>query len=243
MSRGENAVTEWERIERRLHQALPLPRRPVAVAFCDRLPAGVAKFIGSEPSGCSFWRLAARGHAFYTVPADHYNCAIGSYTHNLPLPPERSHELTQMLGFMSDIGYLRIEEVSRISRLPRTPAAVVYAPLGETPVEPDVVLLTGRPGTLMLVLEAANQAGATAQIPILGRPTCMALPIAIASGAVMSAGCIGSRVYTDVGEDELYMAIPANDLCRIANEIDAIVAANSKLAEHHSERRRQLASE
>jgi len=37
-------------------------------------PAGVPNFTGTEPSGCSFWRLAASGRTFYTVPGDHYNC-------------------------------------------------------------------------------------------------------------------------------------------------------------------------
>ncbi len=41
---------------------------------------------------------------------------------------------------MTGIGYIRIEEVPGIPRLPVTPVAVVYAPLGDTPVEPDVVL-------------------------------------------------------------------------------------------------------
>ena len=236
-------MNDWQRIERRLQDALSLPRRPVAVAFCDEPPAGVPKFTGSEPSGCSFWRLAAEGRTFYTVPADHFNCAIGSYTHNMPLPPERGEELEQTLDLMTGIGYIRMEEVSGIPRLPRTPGAVVYAPLGETPVGPDVVLLAGRPGRMMLIHEAATRAGVAARLPLLGRPTCMALPAALVSGVVVSAGCIGNRVYTDLGEDELYLAIPAKDLCRIADEIDGIATANARLFEYHSARRRQLASE
>lgn len=236
-------MNEWKRIERRLQDALSLPRRPVAVAFCDEPPAGVPKFTGTEPSGCSFWRLAAQGRTFYTVPADHFNCAIGSYTHNMPLPPERGQELEQTLDLMTGIGYIRMEEVSGITRLPRTPAAVVYAPLGEMPVGPDVILLAGRPGRMMLIHEAATRAGVAPRLPLLGRPTCMALPAALLSGVVVSAGCIGNRVYTDLGEDELYVAIPAKDLCRIADEIDGIAAANARLFEYHSARRRQLATE
>lgn len=53
---------------------------------------------------------------------------------NIPLPPERAEELTQTLGFMTGIGYVRMEEVPKIPRLPRTPGAIVYAPLGDTPV-------------------------------------------------------------------------------------------------------------
>ena len=46
---------------------------------------------------------------------------------------------------MTGLGYLRMEEVPGIARLPETPGAVIYAPLGDTPVDLDVVLVAGRP--------------------------------------------------------------------------------------------------
>lgn len=42
----------------------------------------VRKFPGTQPAGCSFWKLAADGGVFYTVPENRYNCAVGAYTHN-----------------------------------------------------------------------------------------------------------------------------------------------------------------
>ena len=59
---------------------------------------------------------------------------------------------------------VRMDEVPGIPRLPATPAAVVYAPLGEASEEPDVVLVAGRPGRLMLLHEAATRAGVTARL-------------------------------------------------------------------------------
>src|SRR5712692_1025133 len=140
-------MTDYDGLEQRLSEPLGLGRRPVAITFRDTPPPGVARFAGSEPSGCSFWRLAAAGRAFYTVPSDHYNCAIGSHTHAIPLPAERAQELEQTLSFMTGIGYIKMEEVPGIPRLSRAPGAVVYAPLGETPVDPDVVLFVTRHGS------------------------------------------------------------------------------------------------
>src|SRR6516225_7635194 len=94
-----------------ISETLGLERRPVAVKFQKTPPAGVPNFTGTEPSGCSFWRLAASGRTFYTVPGDHYNYAIGSYTHNIPLPEERAEELDQTLSFMTGIGYIKMEEI------------------------------------------------------------------------------------------------------------------------------------
>jgi hypothetical protein len=59
----------------RISAAVTLLRRAVAVGFLHAAPAELEKFEGSEPSGCSFWRLAAAGKSFYTVPENHFNCA------------------------------------------------------------------------------------------------------------------------------------------------------------------------
>ena len=236
-------MTDYRRIEDRLRETFTLRRRPIAIAFRDAPPAGVAPFSGSEPSSCSYWRLAAGGRTFYTVPSDHYNCAIGSHTHNIPLPPDRAEELTQTLGFMTGLGYVRMEEMSGIPRLPKTPGAIVYAPLGDTPVDPDVVLVAGRPGPLMRLLEAGIRAGVQAQTPVMGRPTCMALPAALAQGMLASTGCVGNRVYTDLGDDELYVAIPGRDLDKLLGEADTVAAANVSLADYHRARRQALSTE
>jgi uncharacterized protein (DUF169 family) len=241
-ARGDHDMSTWSTLEEILTSALSLNRRPVAVAFRDTAPAGVAQFSGTEPSGCSFWRLAAAGQAFYTVPADHYNCPIGSHTHSIKLPAPRAAELEQTLTFMGGIGYVRMEEVPGIPTLPKAPGAVVYAPLGDTPVDPDVVLVAGRPGRLMLLLEAAGRAGVATQPGLLGRPTCMALPAALGGGTIASTGCIGNRVYTDLGDDELYVTVPGRDLSPIVAELATIVSANDTLADYHRGRRRSLAS-
>lgn len=231
-------MTDYLSVERRLSEPLRLGRRPVAVAFRDAPPAGVPRLTGSEPAGCGFWRLAARGRTFYTVPADHAQCPIGSHTHGFPLSGDQAGRLSETLGLMTEVGYLRPEEVAGIARLSPAPAVVVYAPLGETPVDPDVVLVAGRPGRLMLLSEAAGRAGVAVEAPLLGRPTCMALPIALARGVTASLGCIGNRVYTELGEDELYLAVPGRDLVRITDELATITAANRVLEGYHRDRRR-----
>jgi hypothetical protein len=57
---------------------------------------------------------------------------------------------------------------------------------------------------------------------------------------VVSAGCIGNRVYTDLGEGELYAALPARDLPTLADKTHTIATANAKLQEYHQARRQQL---
>ena len=234
-------MVDFSAIERALTDALQLTRRPVAVAFLDGPPAGVPRLPGAQPSGCTFWSLAAQGRTFYTAPEDHYNCPIGSYTHHIPLPKDREHELTDTLSLMTDLGYLRMAEVPAVPRLEKTPAATLYSPLGDTPVDPDAVIVTGTPGGLMLLHEAAARTGVTFT-SLLGRPTCMAIPAAIASGMASSLGCVGNRIYTALGDEEFYTVVRADRLETIAGEIATITAANVMLTQYHRERRSTLAT-
>lgn len=236
-------MTDYRSIEKQLTEALGLRRRPVAVRFHEEEPDALQKFIGIEPSGCSFWRLAAAGRSFYTTPGDHYNCPVRSYTHNIALPEARAGELPAVLNIMTEIGYLKMEEVPGIPRLDKTPGAISYVPLGEAASEPDVVLVSGRPAALMLLQEAAQRAGVAAGFPLLARPTCMAIPAAMKSGVVTSTGCIGNRVYTEIGDDELYAAIPGKDLERLAAELKTIGEANATLRGYHEGRKATLRTE
>jgi len=235
-------MTDWRRLEHRLSACTPFTRRPVAVTFLDSAPEGVIRFTGSEPSGCSFWRLAAEGRTFYTVPSDHFNCAVGSYTHNIELSPERAAETTQTLELMFRVNYIRPEEVAGIPRLPQAPAAVLYSALADTPLPPSVILFTCRPSSAMLLHEATVRAGKPGALPPLGRPTCMALPAALAHGTVTSLGCIGNRVYTGLSEDDLYVAIPGADLSEVADALEVVTSANAELDAYAQGRRTQLST-
>jgi len=228
-------------LERSLNTIVQPTRRPVAISFAKTAPPGVPRLSGSQPSGCSFWRLAAEGRIFYTAPEDHYNCPIGSYTHNIPLPIERQFELSDTLKLMGDIGYIRMEEVPGIPRLPETPAATIYAPLAEAPIAPDTVLVCGKPGKLMLLHEAGLRAGKLLR-PLLGRPTCMAVPAVLEGGIASSLGCIGNRVYTGMSEDEMYVAVAGQDLGAIVGALETIASANAALSSYHEGRREALTS-
>lgn len=223
-----------------LVEQLGLEQAPVAVSFLDAPPEKLKRAGGTAPAGCAFWRRAADGEAFWTAPEDHYNCAIGCHTHNIPLPQARAGELDETLGLMTDNGYLRMHEVPGIAQLARTPGAIVYAPLVDAPVPADVVLVVGPAARLMLLQEAAQRAGIECNMPLLGRPTCMALPAALQNGVTASLGCVGNRVYTDAGEGNLYLAIPADDLPAVVDALAVIVDANAQLRDYHTDRKERL---
>ena len=237
-----SAVWNGREIDQRIAAATKPSRSAVAVTFLDQPPIGVKDFEGSEPSSCSFWRLAAEGRTFYTVPENHFNCAVGAYTHSIPLSPERQKETEHTLKFMFDLGYVKPEEVPQIPRLPKTPKAILYTPLREASGVPDVVLFAVKPAGAMLLEEAAHRAGVGTGAPVLGRPTCMALPAALQFGTISSLGCTGNRVYTGLSDDEMYVVLRGKDLQAVADALETITSANFALRDYAEGRREQLST-
>jgi uncharacterized protein (DUF169 family) len=237
-----SAVWTGKEMEQQIAAVIKSARRPVAVTFLQDFPSSVARFEGTEPSGCSFWRLAAEGRTFYTVSENHFNCAVGAYTHNIALSPEREKETEQTLKFMFDLGYVKPQEVPQIPRLPKAPKAILYTPLSESTATPDVVLFAVKPAGAMLLQEAANRAGVTSGTPALGRPTCMALPASLQHGTIISLGCIGNRVYTGLGEDEMYVVLRGKDLPTVVEALKTVGSANTALYDYAKGRREQLST-
>jgi len=223
---------------RRMTELLNLTSRPVAVTFTASAPAGVPRVAKAGPAGCAYWKQAAEGAVFYTEAADHYNCPVGSYTHGVTLPPERARELEDVVGTMVGLQYIRMEEVGALPRRTEPFRLAIYAPLAETPAPPDVVLVRGRARQIMLVAEAARAAGIAGDGAAMGRPACAMIPAVLGGPTgVTSLGCIGNRVYTGLGDDELYFTIPGPKIGDVVERLEMVVDANRALETYHEGRR------
>jgi hypothetical protein len=70
------------------------------------------KFEGTAPSGCGFWRLAAAGKSFHTVAENHFNCAVGAYTHNIPRSPAREKGTEQTFFANAEVEYVHVRSTT-----------------------------------------------------------------------------------------------------------------------------------
>lgn len=70
----------------------------------------------------------------------------------------------------------------------------------------------------------------------------MALPASLANGSILSLGCIGNRVYTGLGEDEMYLVVRGKDVPALADALVAITGANDALRTYAQGRRSELAT-
>jgi uncharacterized protein (DUF169 family) len=216
---------------------LELHYAPVAVAFVQEIPPAIPRVSKQQPSGCAYWKLAAAGQVFCAAAEDHFGCPIEAYVQGLSFPEEAGRQLTEVLGMMHGLDYLKPEEVARTPRLGRSWAAVVYAPLDQAPLPPDVVIFLGRARQLMLLVEAAQLAGLPV-LPLSGRPACGMIPAVEQSGAaVTNLGCIGNRVYSQIGDDEFYLALPGARLAEVEQALPRTCQANRELENYHCGRR------
>lgn len=220
-----------------LQVLLELRLSPVAIAFQESAPADMPRIESPAPAGCGYWRLAAEGRTFYTEARDHYTCPVGAHTHGVDLPADVAQELNGLVQTMVQMQYIKMEEIPTIPRRQNTFRVALYAPLADATFEPDVVLIRGTAKQLMLAAEAAQAAGIASGGATMGRPTCAILPESLQSGlATASFGCIGNRVYTGLGDDEGYYAIPGANVPEVVNKLSAIVEANRRLNQFHTER-------
>jgi uncharacterized protein (DUF169 family) len=216
---------------------LDLARPPVALAFLDNPPVGLARIDRPAPAGCGYWKLASEGQSFYTTADDHQNCPVGAFTHGVALPPAKAEELQSLVGTMIELQYLRSDEVAGIPHRDQAMQVAAYAPIEQATFAPDVVIFRGNVRQIMLLSEAARAAGAFEGATAMGRPACAMLPHALAAGSsVASVGCIGNRVYTGLGDDELYLAVPSKALGPMLEKLETIMTANMELEEFHRQR-------
>ena len=220
-----------------LQSLLGLQWPPVAIAFRESAPANMPRIESPAPAGCGYWLLAAEGRVFYTEASDHYTCPVGAHTHGIDLPTDVAQDLNGLVQTMVQMQYIKMEEIATIPRRQSLFRVALYARLAEASFEPDVVLIRGTAKQLMLVAEAAQAAGVASGGATMGRPTCAILPESLQSGrTTASFGCIGNRVYTGLGDDEGYYAIPGAHVPEVVNKLSVIVEANRRLHQFHKAR-------
>lgn len=222
---------------KQLQETLELKWPPISITFTNNPPTDIARINQRAPSGCTYWKLAAEGNVFYTEASDHFGCPIGAYTHGVELPPTEGKELEAMIEMMVGLSYLKMEDVPTIPRREDPFRFAIYAPLTSTPFAPDVVIIRGNAKQMMMLAEAANAAGISSSSRLMGRPTCAMIPAIIATQqSAMSLGCIGNRVYNELGDGEFYGVLHGSQVSSVIDKLKAVAHANYQLQSFHHDR-------
>ena len=218
---------------------LGLSVSPIAITFRNTVPDGIARHPGAHPpptedgrtgavaAGCVFWMDGQEG-TFATVPEDHGNCSVGSLTHGLITLEEAAARSD--VKAVCEANWVQPEIFPHIPTVETPPASIVYGPLSESPVEPDVVLLR------MVGKQVMQLHSAAPSLRFEGKPQCHIVAIAKESGDIaVSVGCMLSRVRTGMANQEVTCAIPGGRLAEFVAALKEVCEADRLVASYASE--------
>lgn len=226
---------DWRSLAERITAALKPAAAPIAIRF-KATPSGVGRFseraypapspegrTGAVAAGCMFW-LEASARAFETVPADHGNCSVGSYTHGLLGAAEATRK--DDVAAIVSAGWVSDADLTGLPRLTNAPSVITYGPLAESE-DPDVVLLRLNGLALMTVKDAFPE------LAISGKPQCHIIPHALLSGAPSaSVGCALSRARTGMRPEEMTCAVAASGFEVFVERVEAALALDRAMARY-----------
>jgi uncharacterized protein (DUF169 family) len=235
---------DYKAMARRLTDLLTLGSPPLAITFTQAEPEGVARYEGDMPqptadgrtgkvtAGCVFWMKAA-DRTFHTCAEDHANCSVGSLTHGF-IPLEVAATRGDVKAVV-DAHWVTPEMFPGIPVVKQRPQCVVYGPLADTPVDPDVVFLRVNGKQAMTLHDAMPD------MRFEGKPQCHIIPIAKERKEVaLSVGCMLSRTRTGMPNTEMTCAIPATKLGEVLDRLASACGADKAVAMYAAEDARRF---
>lgn len=230
-------------INQEIVSAFKLTIPPVAMAFVDGQPDGVSPIEGEFPSFCTFWRMAEE-KTFYAPAEKHYNCPIGAMILGIEMPKEVQEELGGLVEKMCECSYLSEDEPANIPTLSKKMSGVVYGPLKDFPVEPELVMMWLKPSQAMIYNEVLGccKWSESMQSMALGRPACAVIPTTLNKSPFgMSLGCTGMRTFTEISDDHILATLNFKEIDSFVTNLKATVSANKEMEELYISKKNQFA--
>lgn len=234
---------DHRKISQEIVSALNLAIPPVALTFVDGQPEGIEIIEGEVPSFCAFWRLAET-QVFYAPADKHYNCPIGAMVLGIDMPPEVQEELKTLVEKMCHSSYLCEDEPANIPTLSNQKGGVVYGPLKDFPIEPQLILMWLTPAQAMIFNEALGSCkwAESSQTMALGRPACTAIPTALnQSSFAQSLGCAGMRTFTEIGDDQILAILNFREADSFLENMKVTLAANKEMEKYYLGKKNEFA--
>ncbi len=232
-------MSDYRTQANQIREMLGLSHSPIAITFCDDVPEGISNYGGTYPeptadgrtgavaAGCVFWTEAST-ETFVTIPADHANCSVGSLTHGLISLDEAATKAD--VAAVCEAKWVDPEIFPHIPTVQKKYSAIVYGPLAETALEPDIVLLR------LNAKQAMQLHSALPSIRFEGKPQCHIVPISLEQNeAAISVGCMLSRVRTGFSNSEMTCTIPYEQISNLVDALHAVCSADRSVAAYASQ--------
>jgi uncharacterized protein (DUF169 family) len=137
---------------------------------------------------------------------------------------------------LCESGWVTPDAVAKIAVVRDKPASIVYGPLRDLAIEPEVILLRLNGKQQMLLHDAWPE------LRFEGKPQYHIIPIAKERGEIaVSVGCMLSRVRTGMSNNEVTCAIPASRVTELIDRLQAARIADNAVAAYAAEDSRRFA--
>jgi uncharacterized protein (DUF169 family) len=233
----------WQEWSDRLKKELNLDTEPVAVTFSGPA-AHASESAGGKLSVCQALKKAGAGETV-SITAETCGCPGGLVSLGLGQIPSGGRErLVDFLVNKEKIYYSRVALYrSQQSVLPPAGIAsrVVFSPLSEAVLLPDLTAFIGKPGSLQHLLSFAGYwAGGSLKAELAG-PACrtsVAYP-AVTGEIGLSLFDFGARRLAHFPEDHLILGVPIHRMVGIMRALDEGIG-RSGIKEDESSIERQI---
>jgi uncharacterized protein (DUF169 family) len=211
-----------------LIQVLQLRWSPVAI---NLIPAGNKLPDVPQPREklryCQSLMAARRGKTFL-MPARCHACPDGTTILGLTEIPAKlaSGELYIRFGKLATLEAARQMVAERPQLEPRSIQATMVAPLAQSILPPDVIAVIAQPEQMMwLCMAASFYTGKRFEFKVSGyNAQCVETTlIPYTTGRInISLGCYGCRASSDIGDDLMFMGIPAAQMPELIRGLKAL---------------------
>ena len=234
----------FSKLSEQIVTSLQLSAPPIALAFMDEPPAGVSVPTVPVPSACAFWVQAER--QLFFAPANlHENCPIGMLALGFPMSDQVKSTLNEFVSMMCNVSYLGKAEPPLIPSTKKSKNGILYGPLAQFPILPDLSLMWANSRQAMILEEALGAVcwNTLNRLEAFGRPSCAALASAMnQSRSTVSLGCSGMRTFTSVSDDLLLISIPSPHLAFLSERLGATIRSNETMLEFYRQHQRQFSA-
>lgn len=210
---------------------LDLKTSPVAVKIVpvgNEIPEGIEQVDKTMRHCQMIDRVRKTKEEFYTLKEDQ-QCRGGAAAMGLGQLPTKVASgdfYYNVLNHFSNVNAARRTIENAPMLLPNSSKAVVYSALENTSFKPDVVVIICNPRQIMLLTQAAMyKSGGRLNVGFAGKQSVCSDGVvqAYRDGEIgITVGCSGSRAYTEIGDEEMTIGIPAELLGEIFRGLKTI---------------------
>lgn len=224
---------QWQDWGQQLVEVLQLRMAPVAVTYTEQSPEGASS---NKCRACGALRQAAEG-GVVALTAGNSSCPGGSlYLGLKPQPPDAAGTLRDFLIhgeklFSCPAAIHRASALCKAKPPLGLAPVVVFAPLPQAQLPPDVVVFTCNAGqAARLVNLAYYETGVPMECDPTGSLCRSAITYPLVTNRVnVTFGDVTARRMEGYGENELFVTLPYTELRSVAMSLDRCGAGTAKM--------------